>query len=95
MINAYFQKMFGAARSPMVGSAVLAAALAVSACLVLAQESSAPSFPSAAEAAQSLFQAVQNNNEDAIAKILGGPSDLTSCGDPAQDRRDREMFVQK
>ena len=33
--------------------------------------------------------------QDAIAKILGGPIDLTSCGDPAQDQRDRETFVQK
>ena len=92
MINAYFQKMVGGARSAMVGSAVLATAVTVSACLVLAQE---PSFPSAAEATQTLFQAVQSNNTDAIAKILGGPTDLTSCGDPAQDQRDREMFVQK
>jgi hypothetical protein len=92
MINAYFQKMLGGARSAMVGSAVLATAVTVSACLVLAQE---PSFPSAAEATQTLFQAVQSNNTDAIAKILGGPTDLTSCGDPAQDQRDREMFVQK
>jgi Protein of unknown function (DUF2950) len=95
MINAYFRKMLGGARSAMVGSAALATAVTVSACLVLAQQSSVPSFPSAAEATETLFQAVQSNNEDAIANILGGPTDLTSCGDPAQDQRDREIFVQK
>lgn len=95
MINAYFRKMLGGSRSAMVGSAVLATAVTVSACLVLAQQSSPPSFPSAAEATQTLFQAVQSNNADAITKILGGPSDLTSCGDADQDQRDRETFVQK
>jgi hypothetical protein len=95
MINAYFRKMLGGARSAIVGSAVLAAAVAGSAGLGLAQQSSPPSFSSAVEAGQALFQAVQSNKEDAIANILGGPSDLTSCGDAAQDQRDREMFVQK
>src|SRR6202453_2853693 len=90
MINANFRKMVGGARS-----AVFATVVTGSACLGLAQQSSVPSYPSAAEATQTLFQAVQSNNQDAIAKILGGPSDLTSCGDPAQDQHDREMFVQK
>ena len=44
---------------------------------------------------QQLFQAVQGNNAQAIANILGGPTDLTSSGDAAQDKVDREMFVQK
>src|SRR5579863_9005281 len=95
MIEAYFRKMLGGAQSAIVGSAVLATAVTVSACLVLAQESSTPSFSSAAEATHSLFQSVQSNNADAIAKILGGLTDLTSCGDHAQDQRDREVFVQK
>jgi hypothetical protein len=61
----------------------------------LAQSSGQPAFPSAAEATQSLFQAVQNNNADAIAKILAGPTELASCGDDAQDKIEREMFAQK
>lgn len=95
MMNAYFRKTLGGARSAMVGSAVLAMAVTGSACLAVAQQSSAPSFPSAAEATQTLFQAVQSNSQDAIEKVLGGRTDLTSCGDPAQDQRDRETFVQK
>lgn len=95
MINLSFRKMLGGAGSAMVGSAVLAAALTGSARLGLAQQPPGSSFSSAAEAAQSLFQAVESNNADAIAKILRCPSDLTSCGNPAQDQRDRETFVQK
>jgi hypothetical protein len=95
MINPYFRKMLGGARSVMVRSAALAMAVTGSACLGLAQQSPAPSFSSAAEATQTLFQAVQSNNVDTIAGILGGPTDLTSCGDLAEDQRDREMFVQK
>src|SRR5882724_11580676 len=61
----------------------------------LAQQSAQPTFPSAPEASQSLFQAVQANDEQAIANILGGPTDLTSSRDKGQDKLDRELFVQK
>jgi hypothetical protein len=63
--------------------------------LGLAQQSAQPTFSSAADAGQTLFQAVQSNNVEAIARILGGPSELTASGKEAQDRLDREMFVQK
>ena len=61
----------------------------------LAQQSAQPTFPSAPEASQTLFQAVQGNDEQAIANILGGPTDLTSSRDKGQDKLDRELFVQK
>src|SRR5713226_6479273 len=61
----------------------------------LAQESAQPTFPSAPEASQTLFQAVQANDEQAIANILGGPTDLTSSRDKGQDKVDRELFVRK
>jgi hypothetical protein len=60
-----------------------------------AQQPAQPVFPSATEASQSLFQAVQNNDEQTIANILGGPTDLTSSRDAGQDKVDRELFVQK
>jgi hypothetical protein len=63
--------------------------------LALAQQSAQPTFPSATAAAQGLFQAVQTNNEHAIASILGGPTELTSSRDPGQDKADRERFGQK
>jgi hypothetical protein len=61
----------------------------------VAQQAAQPTFHSAAEASQRLFQAVQSNNEQAIATILGGQTDLTSSRDPGQDKLDRELFVQK
>jgi hypothetical protein len=63
--------------------------------LGLAQQSAQTTFPSAAEAAKSLFQVVQSDNVGAIANILGGPTELAASGNEAQDRVDREMFVQK
>jgi hypothetical protein len=65
------------------------------ACLGLAQQSVQPTFPSTTEASQSLFQAVQRNNEEAITNILGGPTELTSSRDEGQDKAERELFVQK
>ena len=59
------------------------------------QQTAQQKFTSAANAAQSLFTAVQANNEPAIEQILGGPSDLTSSQDAGQDKADRELFVQK
>ena len=62
---------------------------------VFAQQSAGRTFPSTAEAGQTLFQAVQSNDEQAIASILGGPTELTTSSDPGQDKADRELFVQK
>jgi hypothetical protein len=65
------------------------------ACPGFAQETGLPGFQSPAEASQILFQAVQRDDAAAVATILGGPSELASSGDSAQDKLDREMFVQK
>jgi hypothetical protein len=59
------------------------------------QQPGSQTFGSTAEAAQSLFQAVQRNDEPAIENILGGPTELTSTTDDAQDKVERDMFVQK
>jgi hypothetical protein len=61
----------------------------------VAQPSAQPTFQSAAEASQTLFQAVQSNNEEAIVKVLGASTDLTSSRDPGQDKLDRELFIEK
>jgi hypothetical protein len=61
----------------------------------LAQTSVQPTFPSAEEATQHLFQAVQGNQERDIVNILGGPSELASSRDDAQDKADRQLFVEK
>jgi hypothetical protein len=76
----------------MIPVAILAISIGTGA---MAQPSAQPAFPAAADAGQSLFQAVQDNNEAAINKILGGSTDLTSSHDDSQDKADREVFVQK
>jgi Protein of unknown function (DUF2950) len=60
-----------------------------------AQQLAHQKFPSPAEASQSLFQAVQHDNVQAIKNILGGRTELTSSGDEAQDKLDRQLFVKK
>ncbi len=93
MIN--LQKLSGRARAAMVPFAMLTMWATNGANSCLAQQPSPPTFPSAAEAGQILFQAVQRNDEPAIANILGGPTDLSTSRDIGQDRLDRELFVQR
>jgi len=95
MIYESLQKLSGRARSATVPFALLAMWTTGGAYQCRAQQPAQPTFPSAAEAGLSLFQAVQSNNERAIASILGGPTELTSSRDEGQDKLDRELFVQK
>jgi hypothetical protein len=95
MIKQCVQKLSRRPGSALITFAMLAIWATTGAYPGLAQQSAQPTFPSAREASQSLFQAVQGNNEQAIANILGGPTDLTSSRDKGQDKLDRELFVQK
>lgn len=81
--------------SIQVPCAILAMWSMYAACPAFAQQSVAPTFPSPADAGKALFQAVQQNDRVSVAKIVGGPSELSSCGDAAQDKADRDMFVRK
>src|SRR5712664_3036117 len=94
-VNRRVHKFLERPRSAMVSFAILAMWTTSGAYPGLAQQSGQPTFPSAAEASQTLFQAVQSNNEEAIAQILGGPTELTTSPDKGQDKADRELFVQK
>jgi hypothetical protein len=82
------------ARYAMIPCAILAVAT-TGAHTGWAQQSAQPTFPSATAAGQALFQAVQGNNTKTVTNILGGPTELASSGDPAQDKLDRQTFVQK
>jgi hypothetical protein len=95
MINLSLEKLLRRTRPAIVPIAMVAIAATAGAYLGLAQPSATATFPSAAEATKALFEAVQSNNEQAIVKILGGPNELAFCGDADQDKRDREVFVQK
>jgi hypothetical protein len=52
-------------------------------------------FVSPEAAGQSLFQAVQSGNEQAVHAVLGADDQLASSGDAELDELDREQFVQK
>jgi hypothetical protein len=94
-INLRVQKFSRRAQSAMVPFAILAMRAINGAYPGLAQQSAQPTFQSTAEASQTLFQAVQSNNEEAIAKVLGGQTELTSSRDAGQDKLERELFVTK
>jgi hypothetical protein len=95
MIKLRVRNLSVRARLAIVPFAMLAMWATTGAYPGLAQQSAQQTFPSAEEASQSLFQAVQHNNVQAIANILGGPTELASCGDEVQDKLDRELFVKK
>ena len=63
--------------------------------LALAQQTAAKTFASADEAVQALYAAVKNNDERAVQAILGAGSELTSSGDEALDKLEREEFVRE
>jgi hypothetical protein len=85
----WLQKLSTGARCAVVPLVILATSG------LAQQQHGSQTFGSTAEAAQSLFQAVQRNDEQAIENILGGPTDLTSTTDGVQDKVERDMFVQK
>jgi hypothetical protein len=60
-----------------------------------AQQAAPISFASPAEAARTLFDAVEKNDEDGIEKILGGSGDLASTRAEDQDKAARELFCRK
>ena len=95
MINRRIRNFSRHARPAMVPFALLAMWATNGAYPGLAQPSAQPTFKSTAEASQTLFQAVQSNNEEGIAKILGGPTELASSRDADQDKVERELFIQK
>ncbi len=53
-------------------------------------------FSSAADAAQGLLKAIQNDDQPPLLKVLGpNAKAIISSGDDADDTNDREQFVQK
>jgi hypothetical protein len=52
-------------------------------------------FSSPGEATRALFEAVQNNDEETLERILGGGKEVTSSSDEVDDQLERERFSQK
>jgi hypothetical protein len=52
-------------------------------------------FASPEEASRALYQAVRDDNEQALTRILGAGNEFVSGDDPVQERREREQFTRK
>jgi len=63
--------------------------------LSLAQQAAPKMFASAEEASNALFQALQNDDEQALQAILGAGKEITSSSDEIEDKLERGGFVQK
>jgi hypothetical protein len=60
-----------------------------------AQKSGPETFLSPWKASSALFQAVQNNDEEAMERILGAGKEVTSSSDEIEDKLERERFGEK
>jgi hypothetical protein len=61
-----------------------------------AQQAGQKTFPFATDAARTLVQALQDNDQSALLNILGPDSkDIISSGDEVEDKNERDAFVKK
>ena len=79
----------------MVASAIVPLLVVAYARSSFAQESQPKTFSSAGEASDALFQAAQNEDEQALETILGAGKEVTSSSDEIQDKLEHEQFSQK
>jgi hypothetical protein len=75
-----------------IGAVILAVTLIPSS---FAQKSTQVMFPSAEAASHALLIAVQSDNHQALAQVLGGGTELVSTDDSAEDQLEREQFARK
>ena len=80
----------------------LATVIAVASFVVLmhvdvnaAQPATPETFPSAEQAARSLYLAARTNDQNALTRILGSEKEAVSSEDPIADQAERERFVRK
>jgi len=62
---------------------------------VCTAQAAGDTFPSPEAASHALYQAVRDDNEQALTSILGAGNEFVSGDDPAQERREREQFARK
>src|SRR5256885_4485505 len=88
-------KFFSSTLNRIAALAALALLMMGYAQLSLAQKAGPKTFSSPGEASNALFQAVQNEDEEAVERILGAGKDVTSSSDEVEDKLERERFSQK
>jgi hypothetical protein len=80
---------------PLMSAVALLLTVMVWVRVSVAQETAQPTYASAEQATQALYDAVQNDNEQRILQILGGRKELTSSGDELEDKTERKQFAAK
>src|SRR5262245_18742146 len=60
-----------------------------------AQQAQPKTFDSAGKAAQALYEAVRNNDDQSVRAILGAGPELASSGNDTTDKLERQQFVEK
>ena len=80
---------------PLTTAVALFLALTVWVRLSLGQGRPQPTYASPEEASQALYEAVQNDSEQAILQILGGRKELAISDDPQDDQAARKQFAAK
>src|SRR5258705_9484833 len=88
-------KFFSSTLNRIAALAALALLMMGYAQLSLAQKSGPKTFSSPGEASNALFQAVQDEDEEAVERILGAGKEVTSSSDEIEDKLERERFSQK
>jgi len=74
---------------------IFAGMIALAAAPAIAKSAPAESFASAEAASSALYQAVQRQDEHAVAAILDGDKTLVSVGDQLLDKLERQRFIRK
>jgi hypothetical protein len=75
---------------------IIAAGIGLYPILAAAQQPAQKTFSSAGEASRSLIEALKTSDQAALLNILGPDAkSIVSSGDDAEDKKDRDDFVQK
>jgi hypothetical protein len=80
---------------PLATAVILFLALTIWVTVSLGQGRPQATYASPEEASQALYEAVQNDHEQAILQILGGHKELVFSGDPHYDKVARSQFAAK
>jgi hypothetical protein len=92
----HFKAVAGGGIANVVAFAILLAGIACYPAPAAAQQPGQRTFASAAAASEALVAALQANDEAALLSILGPEGkEITSSGDPVEDKANRAEFIQK
>lgn len=90
------KKFYSGLAGKIAAVAILTGGVALVPVFVAAQQTGQKTFSSAAEAGSALVASLKAGDQSALLSILGPDAkDILSSGDPAEDQKNHEQFVQK